>query len=70
MKRGMYVQSSLLPEFALLFLLVSTILGLRSWGDDLNVVLFEFDDTKLAQSCTDRLYGSTGTPSSPRLRCM
>ena len=28
------------------------------WGDDLNVVLFEFldDDTKLAQSCTDWLY--------------
>ena len=33
-------------------------LGLRAWGDDLNVVLFEFldDDTKLAQSCTDWLY--------------
>ena len=39
-------------------LLVSTTLGLRAWGDDLNVVLFEFleDDTKLAQSCTDWLY--------------
>ena len=33
-------------------------LGLRAWGDDLNVVLFEFldDDTKLAQSCGDWLY--------------
>ena len=33
-------------------------LGLRTWVDDLNVVLFEFleDDTKLAQSCTDWLY--------------
>ena len=33
-------------------------LGLRAWGDDLNVVLFEFldNDTKLAQSCTDWLY--------------
>ena len=33
-------------------------LGLRAWGDDLNVVLFEFldDDTKLAQSCADWLY--------------
>ena len=33
-------------------------LGLRAWGDDLVVVLFEFleDDTKLAQSCTDWLY--------------
>ena len=33
-------------------------LGLRAWGDDLNVVLFEFldDDTKLAQSCPDWLY--------------
>ena len=33
-------------------------LGLRAWGDDPNVVLFEFleDDTKLAQSCTDWLY--------------
>ena len=33
-------------------------LGLRAWGDDLNVVLFEFldDDTKLAQSCTDWLH--------------
>ena len=30
-------------------------LGLRAWGDDLVVVLFEFleDDTKLAQSCTE-----------------
>ena len=39
-------------------LLVSTMLGLREWSDDLNVVLFEFleDDTKLAQSCTDWLY--------------
>ena len=55
---GSHVQSSLLPNFALLFLLVSTMLGLRAWGDDLNVVLFEFldDDTKLAQSCTDWLY--------------
>ena len=36
-------------------LLVSTMLGLREWSDDLNVVLFEFleDDTK---SCTDWLY--------------
>ena len=34
-------------------------LGLRVWGDDLNVVLFEFldDDTKLAQSCRNWLYG-------------
>ena len=33
-------------------------LGLRAWGDDLVVVLFEFleDDTKLAQSNTDWLY--------------
>ena len=33
-------------------------LGLRAWGDDLVVVLFEFleDDTKLAQSCTEWLY--------------
>ena len=33
-------------------------LGIRAWGDDLLVVLFEFldDDTKLAQSCTDWLY--------------
>ena len=47
-----------MPKFALLFLLVSTMLGLRAWGDDLVVVLFEFleDDTKLAQSCTDWLY--------------
>ena len=32
--------------------------GIRAWGDDLVVVLFEFldDDTKLAQSCTDWLY--------------
>ena len=39
-------------------LLLSTMLGLRAWGDDLIVVLFEFleDDTKLAQSCTDWLY--------------
>ena len=39
-------------------LLVYTMLGLRAWGDDLNVVLFEFleDDKKLAQSCTDWLY--------------
>ena len=39
-------------------MLVSTMLGLRAWGDDLVVVLFEFleDDTKLAQSCTDWLY--------------
>ena len=57
-KKGTHVQSSFLPEFALLFLIVSTILGLRAWGDDLIVVLFEFldDDTKLAQSCTDWLY--------------
>ena len=56
--RGTHVQSSLLPEFALLFLLLSTMLGLRAWPDDLNVVLFELleDDTKLAQSCTDWLY--------------
>ena len=55
---GTHVQSSLLPQFALLFLLVSTILGLRVWSDDLNVVQFKFleDDTKLAQSCTDWLY--------------
>ena len=48
---GSHVQSSLLPEFALLFLLVSTMLGLRAWGDDLVAVLFEFldDDTKPAQ---------------------
>ena len=47
-----------MPKFALLFLLVSTMLGLRAWGDDLVVVLFEFleDDTKLAQSCTEWLY--------------
>ena len=47
-----------MPKFAFLFLLVSTMLGLRAWGDDLVVVLFEFleDDTKLAQSCTDWLY--------------
>ena len=47
------------PKFALLFLLVSTVRGLRAWRDDLNVVLFEFlgdDDTKLAQSCTDWLH--------------
>ena len=33
-------------------------LGLQEWGDDLNVLLFEFldDGTKLAQSCTDWLY--------------
>ena len=33
-------------------------LGLRAWGDDLVVVLFEFldDDTKLAQSCRNWLY--------------
>ena len=33
-------------------------LGLRVWGDDLIVVLFEFldNDTKLARSCTDWLY--------------
>ena len=33
-------------------------LGFRAWGDDLNVVLFEFleDDTKLAQSCTEWLF--------------
>ena len=32
--------------------------GIRAWGDDLVVVLFEFldDDTKLAQSCTEWLY--------------
>ena len=44
--------------FALLFLLVSTLLGLWARGDDLNVVLFQFldDETKLAQSCTDWLY--------------
>ena len=32
--------------------------GIRAWGDDLVVVMFEFldDDTKLAQSCTDWLY--------------
>ena len=47
-----------MPKFALLFSLVSRMLGLRAWGDDLVVVLFEFlaDDTKLAQSCTDWLY--------------
>ena len=32
-------------------LLVSTMLGLRAWGDDLNVVLFEF-----LESCTDWLH--------------
>ena len=38
-------------------LLVSPMLGLRAWGDDLVAVLFELDDdTKLAQSCTDWLY--------------
>ena len=39
-------------------LLVSTVLGLRAWGDDFNVVQFKFleDDTKLAQSCTDWLH--------------
>ena len=39
-------------------LLVSTMLVLRAWGDDLVAVLFEFldDDAKLAQSCTDWLY--------------
>ena len=33
-------------------------LGLRVWGDDLIVVLFEFldNDTKLTRSCTDWLY--------------
>ena len=33
-------------------------LGLRAWGDDLNVVLLEFldDDTKLAQLCRNWLY--------------
>ena len=32
--------------------------GIRAWGDDLVLVLFEFldDDTKPAQSCTDWLY--------------
>ena len=37
---------------------MSTMLGLRAWGDDLEAVLFEFldDDTKLAQSCTDWLH--------------
>ena len=29
-------------------------LGLQTWGDDLNVVLE--DDTKLAQSCSDWLF--------------
>ena len=39
-------------------LLVSTMSGIRAWGGDLVVVLFEFldDDTKLAQSCTYWLY--------------
>ena len=56
-KGGSHVQSSLLPICAFV-LLVSTMLGLRAWGDDLNVALFEFleDDTKLAQSCSDWLY--------------
>ena len=31
-------------------LLVSTMLGLRSWGDDLNVVLFEFLEDRLPDS--------------------
>ena len=58
LQRITHVQSFFLPEFALLFLLVSTMLGLRAWSDDLNVVLFEFldDDTMLVQSCTDWLY--------------
>ena len=55
---GSHVQSSLLPEFALLFFARVDMLGLRAWGDDLIAVLFEFldDDTKLAQSCTGWLY--------------
>ena len=38
-------------------------LGLWSWRDDLNVILFEFldDDTKLAQSCRDWLCARRGT---------
>ena len=46
------------PNLRFFVLLVSTMLGLRAWGDDLNVVLFECldDDTQLAQSCTDWLY--------------
>ena len=48
----------LFAQICAFVLLVSTMLGLRAWGDDLNVVLFKFleDDTKLAQSCTDWLY--------------
>ena len=37
-----HVQSSLLPKFDFFVLLVSTMLGLRAWSDDLVVVLFEF----------------------------
>ena len=60
-----------LAQICACVLVVSTVLGLRAWGDDLNV-LFEFlDDTKLAQSCTDWLGStcSTGTPSSGTLQC-
>ena len=52
-------------------LLVSTMHWIRAWCDDLVVVLFEFldHDRKLAQSCTDWLNCSTGTPSSRTLQC-
>ena len=55
-KNPSFCQATLLLKFALVFFLVSTMLGLRARGDDLVVVLFEFlkDETKLAQSCTDR----------------
>ena len=44
-------------------------LGLRAWGDDLNVVQFEFldDDTKLAQLCGDWVSCSTVVPE-PSMR--
>ena len=38
-----------MPKFALLSLLVSTMPGIRAWGDDLVVVLFEFWTT--TRSC-------------------
>ena len=55
LRGGSHVQSSLLPKFALL--LRSCRHAGALWGDDLNVILFEFlDDTKLAQSCRNWLY--------------
>ena len=54
LRGGSHVQSSLCPICAFASL-VSTCCAL--WGDDLNVILFEFlDDTKLAQSCRNWLY--------------